>query len=223
MHLQPNHQAALHRAQMLAQSNRFQEAWAAIAELYPSIRSHGQALRLYALIAQNAGQGDSSVEALRRIVEIEGGPPDIIGALADTLGKLGRHDEAFKQWSRLVALQPNAADAHLNRAISAIKAGKPEQGEAAAREGLGKSPGHARLLATLALAQKEKGDFDEALKTFDQAVAADPNRALTRVNQGIALHGACKHEEACQAFATAHRLGAKGAELHCAWGAAALE
>lgn len=214
---------SLARAQMLAQAGRMGEAWAAIAPAKAAIWNNGPALRLYALIAQNAGQDGAAIDALERIVAIENGPPQIIGALADTLGKAGRHDEAYRQWSRLVGLDPNAADAHLNRALAANEAGKPDLAVTAADEGLRRFPGHARLLAARAVALKNAGRTSEALDAFDRAIAADPDRALTHYNRAVTLRAALRFDEACAAFAEAERRGVRGDQFHSTWAAAELE
>ena len=213
----------LQRIQMLHQSGRSADAWSAIAPLRVAIGDHGQALRLYALIAQAAGQVDPAAEALRRIIAVEREPPEIVGALADMLGTAGRHNEALTLWTRLTVLLPDTADAHLNRAISAGSAGKQEIAIAAADAGLARFPGHARLLAVKAMALKNAGRVDEALPLFDAAVAADPNRALTRHNHAVTLRAAHRFDEACAAFAISERLGMTGAQFHTNWAAAALE
>jgi len=216
-------QSNLLRAQSLHQAGRLAEAWALVGPLRKSIDQHGQALRLYALIAQAAGEIDSAAEAMKRILVIERDPPEIIGALADMLGEAGRHDQALLQWSRLAALQPMIADAHLNRAIAAADAGKPAIAIEAADTGLARFPGHARLLAVRAMALKNDGRLAESLVAFDQAVAADPTRALTRHNQAVALRASYRLDEACAAFAESERLGMSGASFHSNWAAAALE
>src|SRR5690349_14569901 len=96
----------LQQAQSLAQAGRVQEAWTILAPLRVSIDKDGQALRLFALVASQAGRTSETIDALKRIVAMEGGPPEIIGALADTLGTAGRHAEAAEQWTRLVRLRP---------------------------------------------------------------------------------------------------------------------
>ena len=216
-------QMQLQRAQGLFQARRGAEAWTAIAPLRPAIDGHGQALRLYAMIAEGIGRIDEAADALRRIITIEREPPEIIGALADMLGKAGRHDESVVLWTRLVALHPHAADAHLNRAVGAANAGQHELAVAAATEGLARFPGHARLLATRAMALKNVGQLDEALAGFDLAIAADPNRALTRHNQAVTLRAASRFDEACEAFAKAGQHGMSGAHFLSNWAAAALE
>lgn len=215
--------AQLQRAQMLHQAGRVDEAWRAIAPLRPGIADHGQGLRLFALVAQAAGQVDPAADALRRIIAIEREPPEIVGALADLLGTAGRHDEALAQWTRLTILLPTVADAHLNRAIAADHAGKHDLAIAAADAGLERFPGHPRLLAAKAMALKNRGRVEESVSVFEAAVAADPNRALTRHNQAVVLRVACRYDEACDAFAAAARLGMTGAPFHANWAAAALE
>ena len=213
----------LQRAQMLFQGGRQRQAWTLVSPLRQSIAKHPQGLRLYALIAQSVDEIDAATDALRRIIEIERAPPEIIGALADLLGKAGRHDAALVQWDRLVALQPGIADAHLNRAVTAANAGKHDRAVQAATAGLVRFPGHPRLLATQAMALKNAGRIDEALAAFDRAIAADPKRALTRHNQAVTLRAACRFDEACDAFAESERLGLAGAQFHANWAAAALE
>ena len=216
-------QSQLLRAQSLQQSGRLVDAWAVIAPLRQAIDNHGQALRLYALIAQASGNIDEAAAALQRILTIERDPPEIIGALADMLGNAGRHDQALLAWTRLAALQPMASDAHLNRAIAADDAGKPLIAIEAADTGLSFFPGHPRLLAVRAMALKNAGRLAEALAAFDIAVAADPKRGLTRHNQAIALRASAMFDDACEAYAASERLGMCGARLHSNWAAAALE
>ena len=88
----------LQRAQLLQQQGRIGEAWSALAPLRSAINGHGQALRLYALVAQSAGRIDDAVGAMERIAVLERDPPEIIGALADMLGQAGRHADALGWW-----------------------------------------------------------------------------------------------------------------------------
>lgn len=213
----------LQRVQMLQQAGRIGEAWTAADPLRAAIDNHGQGLRLYALVAQAAGQVDAAAEALRRIIAIEREPPEIVGALADMLGTAGRHGEALALWTRLTELLPMVAEAHLNRSIAADLAGEYRVAIAAADAGLERFPGHPRLLAAKAGALKNDGRIDESIALFDSAVAADPSRALTRHNHAVALRTACRFDEACEAFAAAERLGMTGAHLHANWAAATLE
>ena len=216
-------QSQLLRAQSLHQAGRFAEAWALMPPLRKAIDHNGQGLRLFAMIAHAAGEIDPAVDALRRIIVMERAPPEIVGALADMLGNAGRHDEALTLWTQLTILLPDVADAHLNRAVSAIDAGKLDLALGAAEEGLRRFPGDGRLMATAAVALKNAGRIEESVARFEQAVAADPNQALTRHNQAVALRALCRFDEACEAFSASGKLGMKGAQFHANWAAAALE
>ena len=193
----------LQRALGLHQAGRNAEAWTVLAPLRPAIDGDGPALRLFALVAQSASHIDEAISALQRIAALERDPPEIIGALADMLGTAGRHEEALTYWDKLVAKQPGLADAHLNRAIAAANARDHEGAVRAADDGLKRFPGHARLLAVKALALKDSGKIPEAVAVFEQAVASDPGRALTRHNQAVTLRAACRFDEACSNDRTA--------------------
>lgn len=213
----------LQRAQAMLQSGQGALAWPMLAPLRTAIDGDGQALRLYALAAHSAGRIDEAIDALKRIAALEGQPTDILGAIADTLAKAGRHAEAYEQWGALTARDPKIVDAHLNRAVAAANAGLHDEALDAADTGLKLFPGDARLLAAKAMALKNAERIDEALDAFALAVAADPARAMTRHNQAVTLRAACRFEEACEAYGEAERLGMTGAQFHANWAAAALE
>lgn len=213
----------LQRAQLLHQQGQTGEAWAMLGPLRVAVDSDGQALRLFALVAQAAGQTDEAVSALKRIAAIEGDPPAILGAIADCYGQAGRHAEAYDHWGALLARDPRLADAHLNRAVAAANAGLNEEALAAADAGLTRFPKDARLLAARAMTLKNLNRVADSLAAFEVAVAADPGRALTRHNQAVALRSAFRFEDACDAFGEAQRLGMQGAQFNANWAAAALE
>lgn len=213
----------LQRAQALLHSGQAAQSWMLLAPLRPAIDGHGQALRLYALVAQQVGRSDDAIAALRRIAALEGEPPEILGAIADTLGQVGRHAEAHAAWSDLVRRQPKILDAHLNRTIAASQAGLHDEAVTAAVAGLKHFPADARLLAAKAMALKNADRIGEALDVFALAVAADPARAMTRHNQAVTLRAACRFGEACEAYRQAERLGMAGAQFYANWAAAALE
>ncbi len=214
---------ALQRAQSLAQAGRMSEAWAAIQPLRSAIDRHGGALRLYAFIAHNNGQSAAAIDALKRICAIEGNPPDMVGALADTLGGAGRHAEAYERWSQLVAKQPDAIDAHLNRSISAVRGGRFEEAIAAAEAGLARKPGHLPLLEALASALRHAGRHDDAIQVYSQATSLAPDQPGPAFNLGVALRSTSRHEEAVACYAQAERNGMNSAALYSAWAAAELE
>src|SRR5438046_2068228 len=96
----------LQRAQALLQAGQAAQAWPLLASLRFAIDRHGEALRLYALVAQEVGRIDDTIGALKRIAALENDPPEIMGAIADTYGKANRHAEAYDHWSTMIARYP---------------------------------------------------------------------------------------------------------------------
>jgi len=213
----------LQRAQDLYNAGRAGEAWNILVPLRSAINNHGQALRLHALVAKSVEDFYAAAQALIRIMALENEPPEIIGALADLVSRVGKYEEALQLWDTLVRGHPQLADAHLNRAVTATNAGKHDLALSAAEEGLSRFPDHPRLLATKAMALKNVGRISEAVEVFEIAVAAEPDRALTRHNQAVTLRAACRYEEACEAYAASEKLGSKGPQFLSNWAAAALE
>lgn len=213
----------LQRAQAMLQTGQAAQAWLLLAPLRPAIEQHGQALRLFALVAQSVGRVDDTITALKRICALEGDPPEIVGAIADTCGKAGRHMDAYQHWGALAASRPDIIEAHLNRAVAAASAGQYDDAIEATDDGLKRFPGEARLLATKAMALKNGGRIAQAVSAFEEAVAADPKRALTRYNQAVTLRAAYRFEDSCDAYAEAQRLGMTGADFQANWAAAELE
>jgi tetratricopeptide (TPR) repeat protein len=87
----------------------------------------------------------------------------------------GRHDDAFADAARALALDPNDPEAHLGMAWAMITTGKPQAGlefiETAMRLNPN-YPSHYALARGIALFGK--GDLEEAGRVFARAIQADP-------------------------------------------------
>ncbi|MBQ0820695.1 tetratricopeptide repeat protein [Microvirga sp. HBU67558] len=87
----------------------------------------------------------------------------------------GRHDDAFADAARALALDPNDPEAHLGMAWAMITTGKPQAGlefiETAMRLNPN-YPSHYALARGVALFAK--GDLDETARVFARALQADP-------------------------------------------------
>ena len=72
----------LQQAQAFAQSGRIQEAWMLLAPLRASIDKDGQALRLFALVASQAGKTPESIDdrSGARIIQASWMRPDCANA-----------------------------------------------------------------------------------------------------------------------------------------------
>jgi len=88
----------------------------------------------------------------------------------------GRHDDAFAEAARALALDPNDPEAHLGMAWAMITTGKPQAGlefvESAMRLNPN-YPSHYALAQGIALFAK--GDLDEAARVLERPFQADPH------------------------------------------------
>ncbi|MPR11512.1 tetratricopeptide repeat protein [Microvirga tunisiensis] len=88
----------------------------------------------------------------------------------------GKHDDAFTEAARALALDPNDPEAHLGMAWTLITTGKPQAGlefiETAMRLNPN-YPSHYALARGIALFAK--GDLDEAARAFARPIKADPH------------------------------------------------
>ena len=67
------------------------------------------------------------------------------------------------------------------------------------------------------LALGSQGEYDEAIKSFEEAIRLDPNNALAWNNKGIALGDQGKHDQAIEAFEKAIALNPPDAIAAIAW------
>jgi tetratricopeptide (TPR) repeat protein len=86
-------------------------------------------------------------------------------------------------------------------AVAHHEAGRLDQAEAAYRDALGLSPGHAAVTHNLGVLAAAKGRHREALAHFDAAIAAEPQYASAHYNRASALQALGQPHDALQSFA----------------------
>src|SRR5262245_35258752 len=86
-------------------------------------------------------------------------------------------------------------------ALAHHKAGRLDEAEAAYREALGLSPGHAAITHNLGVLAAAKGRHRAAIGHFDDAIAAEPQYASAHYNRAVALQVLGQSRDAIQSFA----------------------
>ena len=81
-------------------------------------------------------------------------------------------------------------------AVAHHKAGRLDQAEAAYRDALGISPGHAAITHNLGVIAAAQGRHRDALGYFDAAIAAEPQYASAHYNRASALQALGQSREA---------------------------
>jgi tetratricopeptide (TPR) repeat protein len=86
-------------------------------------------------------------------------------------------------------------------AVAHHKAGHLEQAEAAYRDALALSPGHAAVTHNLGVIAATRGEHGTAVDHFDRAIAAEPQYASAYYNRGSALQALGRTRDAIESFA----------------------
>jgi len=117
--------------------------------------------------------------------------------------RLGRLDEALRDYTRVAELAPTCAEAHAAAAAVAYASGSYAQAVRLYRHGLDACPGDARLLAGLGIAQLAGGDMDAARTSLDGALAAGSRGPDVYAGLGYLLHALDSDGEAVRYFTAA--------------------
>jgi len=103
-------------------------------------------------------------------------------------------------------------------ALAHHKGGRLDQAEAAYREALRLSPGHAAITHNLGVLAAAKGQHRAAIGHFDDAIAAEPQYAVAHYNRAVALQALGQSRDAIQGFARVCALEPGHYDAHRALG-----
>jgi tetratricopeptide (TPR) repeat protein len=103
-------------------------------------------------------------------------------------------------------------------AVAHHEAGRLDQAEAAYRNALGLSPGHAAVTHNLGAIAAAKGRHREALAHFDAAIAAEPQYASAHYNRASALQALGQPRDALQSLARVCAIDPSHYDAHRALG-----
>ncbi len=123
----------------------------------------------------------------------------------------GQLDMAMERYTQVLRNDPQNPDALYYVAVVACQEEQFEQGMALARRALQNGPPQARVHNLLGKVLERKGDHLEAVKSFDAAIALDPNFAEAHGNRAGILAAAGLADEALAGFDRALALDPKAA------------
>ena len=118
----------------------------------------------------------------------------------------GRMTEALEKIDAALALAPDDAEMHLNRANVLKSMGQAEDALAGYDQALALKPGWAQAENNRGTVLKALGRFEEALAAYDRALAANPNNPEALNNRGSVLEDLKRPAEALAAYDRALRL-----------------
>lgn len=145
---------------------------------------------------------DAELE-LRRVIGDMPGHLRANALLSQTLGRLGRHQEAIEQGRVAVGCDPQQAVGYYVLGLALVAVYRDLEGLEVLDRALAISPAMAATWSVRALAELHLKRFDEALAHAQHALGLDPrNRTAARV-QGMALRGLGRNDESAAAISDA--------------------
>jgi TolB-like protein/class 3 adenylate cyclase/Flp pilus assembly protein TadD len=112
-----------------------------------------------------------------------------------------RHEEAFAEAERAIALDPNDPEAHIAMAWALITTGSPEDGAASAKMAMRLNPRYpSHYLLALGMAHFATGRLDEAAGAFQQALDRNPDDHVPAAPLAAAYAHLGREQEALQAL-----------------------
>ena len=101
-------------------------------------------------------------------------------------GRKGDHDQAIKDYSQAIALQPDLAEAYYNRGVAYRLKGDHDQAIEDYSQAIALQPDLAEAYYKRGVAYGDKGDHDQAIEDYSQAIALQPDDAEAYYTRGVA-------------------------------------
>jgi tetratricopeptide (TPR) repeat protein len=158
------------------------------------------------------GKQEDAVACFRKAMQLDpklAAPHTNLGTLLSDQGKV---DDAIACHRQAIQLDPTYAVAHHNLGVELMRKGKVAAGISCCRKAieLGLDQAH----CSLGIALEAEGKLDEALASFEKAVAASPRDARARHHLGLALEARGRLDEAAGCWRKGIELSPGNAVLH---------
>jgi tetratricopeptide (TPR) repeat protein len=176
-----------------------------------------------AIDLHRAGRLLEAERIYRRILQVEPGHADALHLLGLVAGQAGHADAAIDLIGQAIAANPGAPSYHANLAMLHEKEGRSADAGRAASRALDLDPSHAGALFCLANAQRAQDRYDQAVATYERAIAVAGNDAALWSNYGSTLQSLGRLEEAITALRRAVALSPGEPGLRSNLGSALLD
>ena len=162
---------------------------------------------LLASVEQRAGDLEAAARAAERSVALEPNKAWPLLALAESLQALERIDEALRALEQAASLDmdPGARSA-LARIL--LLSGRPHRARDEALRAMEQDPGSAVGWTVLAQVESALGQWEPAVRAWQEVAALDPSNASARVHLARSLASSSRRDEARDALRAAEALAA---------------
>ncbi len=189
-------------------------AEAAARRVVDLLPSSGEGWSQLGMILVQQQHYEAAVAALRRAFELDSQDVWSLQNLAQSLVKLGRRDEAMREFRHAATIKPRFGPAWLGLGQLLEEQGRKAEAEDCYRRALANRIHRAPELATLARFCQSRGWFDAAATNFADALKLSPADPMLRLEAGQSLAAAGRHNEAAAQYAEAVRLAPGMAQAH---------
>lgn len=186
--INPNYATAAESAAFAeSRRGRFSEAIAYCERLLAKDPRNQRVLRLKADALLAARRFDAALEIYDAALRLSPRNVELLINRSTALLSLNRRDEAFASAKEALACDENAPLAWRVYGTVALKLGLYESARDAFIRTLELSPNDSEAMSGEAIALKELGEVDAALRKFDTALAIDPENEDVKSNKGALL------------------------------------
>ena len=165
-------------------------------EARPDPKDKAPLLKTYRHAVELIGEGrlDEGTRLLGDILREDPAMTDVWSQYAASLGRLGRYQEAFEAYARVIKLQPDEPNGPLGASSMLLSLNRPDEARAHAELALTSAPSQAhQALALIAVASKRDA---EALREAELAAAAEPGLPMPAFIRGTIAYNDQQFERA---------------------------
>jgi tetratricopeptide (TPR) repeat protein len=170
---------------------------------------NGEALYYVAVVACQSGQYKEGAGLARKAIASGYDTAKVNNLLGQALDRLGEPLEAIKSLDRAIAIDPNLAEAHGNRANILVDADLPDEALKSFARALALNPNSPSDLLNRGALLQDLGRHAEALADYDKALAIVPRAPNILMNRANALAMLHRYAEAEAEYDTVIALAPK--------------
>jgi predicted O-linked N-acetylglucosamine transferase (SPINDLY family) len=175
---------ALAEAMTLHRFGRLREAAALYRDILARDRDDADSLHLLGLITAEQDSPQAGIALIRRAMALKPGCAPHHNSLGLAYRRLGRLDDAAREYEAAAALRPGSAEIHSNLATTLLDLGRWAEAVAQYRLAAAQAPGNADVWYNLANALAATGPPDETEQCYRTAIALKPGFADALSNYG---------------------------------------
>lgn len=181
------------------QAGRLAEASGLYQQILAATPDHADVLYFLAVVAQQSGEHEKSVELVRRSLTIVPDQARCYTILGLGLMELGVAEEAETNFLRAIALD-DSSDRYNNLGFFWQQQGRLDDAIGAYQQALARAPGDATVDANLGNVYRAKGNMEAAAEYFGRSVALRPDDAELHCDLGDALQTLGRFSDAVAAY-----------------------